>query len=486
MAKTTTARERAELMEAAAEILERNGNEPASRATGADAIRDRTPPNIIKGGLSPDSKPFSLTKFFNDVVLQQNPDRSRFELNVAERFRKGIYASAGNGPHIPQNRQHFWLPLLGFDMLGDEVEADKDVKYVKSVFAASGGYYDPEEAEWITKKVPSYKKAQSAFIEGFGGTIVQPPLQGAAIPLIRPKAAFLAAGAQTVPLPPQGRLVRPRLTSPSIAQALGEGNQTPDSTLGTGQLVMQAKKIGGSVVITEEANAFTSGTMDTLVRADLDRTLGLQLDAYAFYGQGGTAVPSGILSPEYAGNGTTTGVLNIETAYPSAVGVSANGNKLLPQYGDFFPALIGERSFDIEANTGSWVMRPGALAAARAFRADAVTSGDQAGTFVDILRKFMEKSPEMWTGRKVVQTTNIKGNLTKGNSGATLSDCFYGIWDHAILAAYGAIQFTQGTINADFLQGQYRIRAILYGDVGLEYPECFLAYRNVLGIQGQI
>ena len=458
-----------------------------SRATGGDAIRKaggrevRETPWVTTGQVGRDSQPFSITRFMVNGIANQNPERGKFEMDVARRFKKALEKSVGTSNadmHMGSNT--FYLPFLGWHMLGQEALETEDAKYCKAVMSVAQDY-DPEEAQWFINRNPVYRKAQSAFEEGFGGTLVAPPLQGAAIPIIRPKAAFLAAGAQTVTLPPQGKMVRPRLVQPTIASALGEGNLTVDSTVGTGQMVMMAKKIGGSTIITEEANTFTSGTIDTLVRADLDRTLGLKLDAYAFYGTGGNLIPSGITAPIYA-----NAIINVETTYAAGFrGQGANGNTLLPQYGDFFPALIGERSFDVEAATGAFVMRPGALAAARAYRADAVTAGDQAGVFVDVLRKFSDRGPEVWTGKKIVQTTNIYGNTVKGTN-TNLSDVFYGIWEHAILAAYGAIQFTQGTSGTDFLQGQYRIRGLLYGDIGFEYPEAFLWYPHVLGIQGQI
>jgi hypothetical protein len=127
------------------------------------------------------------------------------------------------------------------------------------------------------------------------------------------------------------------------------------------------------------------------------------------------------------------------------------------------------------------VLRPGPFATAVARRADAVSPGDQAGPQVDIIRRFSDATPTSWKGRKVVQTTNIKNNQTKGTA-TNLTDVFFGIWQYAMFASYGAIQFQQGHNANTFLAGQVIIRGTMFGDVGFEYPPAFLWYPTVMGM----
>jgi HK97 family phage major capsid protein len=436
-------------------------------------------PFVKSGRVYEDSRRFSLTNWLVNGMMGRDSDKAAFEMDAMRKLRKAMVETNNNLQCAPGGA--FWLPL-SWEMLGDEVNQHKDATYCKSVLAASGGQgYDPDEADWLLRRGFISRKAMSAYRDATGGTLVAPPAMGEVIPYVRPNAAFLKAGAQSVALPPQGRLVRPRITSATIAEALGEAQATPESDVSTDEMVLQAKKIAGAVRINEEATAFTSSTIDSLMQADLGRTLGLKMDAYAFYGPGGTAIPAGLTSAAYS-----SAIVDIATTYSTAAGIGVNGNDLLPEYGDRIPTLIEERSFGVDSDEGgAWVMRPAALSRARSLRTDAVVPGDERGPFVELLKKFADSQPEQFGGRRVVKTTNLKNNLTKGTAD-DLSDVFYGLWKYAVMATYGALQFTQGHDGNTFLNGQYLIRALMWGDVGFEYPQAFAWYTKVKGATGLI
>lgn len=452
------------------------GATPAGTVPGAVSdtpIAKGRAPGQVNGGFAPDSKRFSLTNWLVNGLYGANPDAAKFETSVMQRYRKAVNESGQRYHSAPSNA--FWMPL-SHDMMGDAVNETDDAKYCKAVMSQSGGQYDPDEADWLVRKGLVHRKAQSAYFDATGGALVAPPTMGEVIPLMRPNAAFLAAGAQTMALPPSGRYVRPRITSATTATSLGEGQTTTSSTVGTNQMVMQAKKIAGAVYINEEFGNFTSGTGDALVQADLSRTLGLKVDAYAFYGNGTTEIPAGLTSPTYTG-----AVIDFATDYPAASGIQTNGNVILPQYGDQLPTLIEERSFGMDSNSGAWVMRPACLSNVRSQRASAVTAGDQAGVYVDLLKRFTDApAGKQFSGRKVVTTTNLKNNLTKG-SATDLSDAFYGLWEYGVMGTYGAMQFAQGNDGNTFLNGQYIIRGTMWADIGFIYPQAFLWYTKVLG-----
>lgn len=461
-----------------AERLERQTSQLGNPAAGAGNIESMlnnqmAPTNVKALG----HKPFSFHRF---ITMLTDGDKSRapHECEVLDIYKKAL-EETGCGLNS-NSLTGYWLPT-NFDTHGGRLvsstKAENSINYVKAVFENTKPAYDHDEAQWLKRNRYVKDLSQSAYIDSLGGSLVAPPLQGDPIPLIRPQAAFLAAGAQAMTLPPNGRFVRPRITSPPNVLSLGESQTTPVSNLGTDQMTLTAKKIAGAVILTEEGTAFTSGTLDNIAQGELGRSLGLQLDGYGFYGQGGTQEPAGLTSNDYASQ-----IINIETSYGQSKGVGPNGNQLLPQYGDIYPALIAERSFNVDATTGCWVLRPGAYSTAVGLRGDSVTANDQAGPMVDILRRFGETSPTMWRGRRVVQTTNIAGNRTKGNSGATLQDVFFGIWQYAIFASYGAIQFQSGHNANTFLKGQIIIRGTMYGDVGFEYPAGFLWFPNVQGM----
>lgn len=449
---------------------------PAGAKDGKGNFVNPDAPAVSVGGVGKDSKPFSFTKALVGHIYGANKDKAKFEGNVLDRFRKALVETDSLPPGARSDG--YFLPL-SFDALGEKVNQHPDCQYVKSVILGSAQPTDLDELKWLMRK-GVILKTQSAYAESLGGSLVGPPTFGDVIPLVRPEAAVLAAGASQMALPPTGRHVRPRITAAPSVRAVAESQATPESDLGTDQMELSAKKIAGAVRISEEATNFTSGTLDNFAKAELDRSLGLKMDAYAFYGTGTTSVPAGLLAAQYSG-----AIINVETAYPAGRGVGTNGNRLLPEYGDYFPALIGERSFNMDANTGCWVMRPSAYASAQGLRGDGPVPGDRSGPLVDILRRFAEGGPSQWRGRKVVQSTNIDGTRSKG-TGTALSDVFYGIWKHCIVATYGAVQMTQGHDGNSFLNGQYIMRAVMFGDIGFEYPQAFLYYPNVLGVQDEI
>lgn len=441
-----------------------------------ELLAPRPTPHVTTGPVYRDSQPFSLAKA---ILLATGKldyaDSAKHERHVLNEFRRALHEtnSLPGGEGVATS---YWLPM-NWDWLPDAAKQHKAMPYVQEVFAKSVIQSDPDEYAYYVRK-GVIQKTQSAYTDTLGGTLVPPPTMGPVIPLIRPQAALLTAGAQTFPLPPQGRHVRPRITGAPVVMALAEGNDAPESDLTTSQMELSAKKIVGMARISEEALAFTSGTIDAYVKAELERSLGLKLDAFGLYGTGGPTVPAGLTSPAYDG-----ARINFETDYPSASGIGSNGNRLLPQYGDLLPALIGERSFNLDTASAAWIMRPAAFASVIGARADSVSTNDRAGPFVDILRRLADDGPTRWRGYRVVQSTNIRGDRTKG-TGSNLSDVFFGLWNHCVVASYGAIQFTTGYDAVAFARGQTLVRGIMYGDVGWEYPQAFLWYPNVLGMTG--
>lgn len=428
-------------------------------------------PHVTTGPLGQDTKPFSMAKamlLLNRETRDQVAHKAKHEQYVLDELRGMM-----NATMIPHQASptDYWLPM-NWDHLPEHVKEHKSYAYVKSVMS-TGHPYDPEEARWLVAK-GIIAKTQLAYTDTLGGTLVPPPGFGPVIPLIRPQAAVLAAGAKTFPLPPSGRQVMPRITSAPQVVAVAESQAAPETDLTTSQLELSAKKIVGLVRLSVEALMFSSGAIESAVRSELERSLALKLDAYAFYGTGGTNIPSGLTSAAYTG-----AVINFEANYPSASGIGTNGNRLLPQYGDLLPALVGERSFNLDANEAKWIMRPAAYASVLGRRADAVTANDQAGQFVDWMRRLAEGGPSQWRGYDVVLSTNIRGDRTKG-TGTNLSDVFFGIWKHCIVASYGAVQIAQADQTA-FATSEILVRATMFGDVGYEYPQAYLWYPNVLG-----
>lgn len=446
---------------------------PASAVLGSGPGNRDGAPGYTKS-FGNDSKPFSVARFVKSWCAEKTRRGAEHEVDVLEKFTSALRDTSCLPPGASSDALFFPTDIGGFgSQLTSGSKAEADVGYVKAVMQAARPQGDPDEMRWAYLKATG----QSAFFDQFGGTLVAPPTQGEVIPLIRPNAAAMAAGATPMTLPPSGRYVEPRITSAPDVQALAEGSLYSASTVGTDQMVLQAKKIGGLVYLSKESSLYTGGTMDQWVQTELNRSLGLQMDAYVFYGVGGPTIPAGLTS--YAGTGSNN-VLDVASAYPTATGLGANGNKLLPEYGSKIPALLSERSFGLDGTEGgTWVMRPLAFESVAATRATAVSPGDQQGPMVDILRRFGDGSPNQWAGRKVVQTTNLLNNRTKG-TGTGLTDVFFGFFKYVVVGSYGAIQFEQGVINDQFARDQITVKATMFGDVGIRYPGALLWYKQVV------
>jgi HK97 family phage major capsid protein len=451
--------------ELAAAAREARTKEPARRA-----------PMVTTGAVYQDSKTFSMHNFVSNGIVKKAWDKAKFEGQVAQRFRDLL---EGNNCLLPEMASGYLLPynLNHFgEVLSQSSKAESELLQLKAIMnQAAVQASDPDEQEWLVRK-GLIRKAQSAFVDTTGGTMIAPPVQGDVIPFIRPEAAAIAAGATQMALPPNGRFVAPRITGAPTVQALAESQEASVSDMTTDQMLLTAKKIAGATVINEEATLYSSGTIDNYVRDELNRSLGLKMDAFAFYGQGGTNIPTGISAAAISSL-----IVNFETDYSSSRGIGTDGNLLLPEYIDAFEALIGERSFNMESEQGAFVMRPGVWASVTGARADAVTGGDKAGPRVDLLRRTEDGKPNVWGGKKCIRTTNLRNNLTKG-AGTALSDVFFGIFSHMVMATYGAIQFKEGTTGQQFTQGQKTVLATMFGDIGFRYPAAFLRYTSVKGL----
>src|SRR5258707_8523522 len=132
---------------------------------------------------------------------------------------------------------------------------------------------------------------------------------GELIDLQRSLEVFAVAGAQEVALPPNGRVQFPKLTAASTAYWVGEGSAITESAPTTGNLDLQAKKLGVFVKLNNELLRFASPSAEGLVRLDMARAAALKADLAMLEGTGGKQIKgittySGIVSHTAAGAAT--------------------------------------------------------------------------------------------------------------------------------------------------------------------------------------
>lgn len=439
--------------------------------------RERTPAGRVNKGFgapgvvtnyNTNSRGFSLCRA---VWAQRTGDvsKAKEEQEACHRFRKSL-AAAGHAP-AASDPNSFLVPM-GHELLPADVTDQEDYKVFKSMWDAGVEGVDPDEMAWLHQRVR--KTPMSYLFDNIGGTLVAPPVQGDLIELVRPRECLMAAGATTVPLPPNGRIVYPRQTSPTSMYWIGENTSITESNPQTGQLVMQAKKGAVFTTVPNELLLYASVAADALIRNDMSKTIALGIDYAGLYGTGGAAQPKGLIL--YNGSNE---VIDYAGVTPAPKGVATNGNTLRPEDGYRMTGLLEDRNFEMKG----WIFRPTMANNIMGYRADAVTPADAAGAFVQsMMRAVSDKLPGTnWVGYPVTKSAVVRNNVTKGSSGATLTEVFGGQWEHFLIGMYGAVELASSNLAGNtFQQDQTAIRALCHVDTALRYGSSFVWYKELI------
>ena len=185
---------------------------------------------------------------------------------------------------------------------------------------------------------------------------------GELIDLQRNLEVFAAAGAQEVALPPNGRMQFPKLTGGSTAYWVGEGEPITESQPATGNLDLQAKKLGVLVKVNNELLRFASPSAEGLVRLDMARVAALKADLAMLEGTGGTQI-KGLL--------TYCGITHAHGQHDRARTATRSSRQDV--------ALMDGKLPDAVDAPTAWVMRKAMFAALMNRRADAVSAGRRQG-----------------------------------------------------------------------------------------------------------
>ena len=211
------------------------------------------------------------------------PDQAKEELHVHHQLRD-LYQTYGFVPHC--GHQSFLVPLATAHLPSFEPRGAKLRDEIRAKMCSHYGRFDPEEANWIRRKTMTKALGTVSDIEG--GLLVAFPVLGELIDLQRNLEAFASAGAQEIALPPNGRIQFPKLSGGSTAYWVGEGSAITESEPATGNLDLQAKKLGVFVRMNNELLRFASPSAEGLVRYDMARVCALKADLAMLEGTGGT------------------------------------------------------------------------------------------------------------------------------------------------------------------------------------------------------
>lgn len=435
-----------------------------------------TPPNVRKGENTMGSRGYSFARAAALVTRSLQPEQAWVEMQVSQSLQSAMHKCTGFVPARAANRILAPLDpgyLLGNDDVTGIIDQKTALELKSLMLAGAAGGFDPDQARWLSQKygvadtskswTPETQKVgglnQSWIQQGQGGALVPFPEMGPLIPLLRNKNALMTAGAQVVPLPPQGRISFPRQTSPTTTYHVGEGVKITQSNVGTDQFTLSAKKIGAFIITNNELIRYGGPVVEQMFRNDMTISLGLQLDYDLLQAEGSDTVPQGLI-----------GYPGVTVFTPTTIGT--NGNTLVPS--DLY-SFIGS----IMANNGSfegWIIRPELLYTILGKRGGAAAVGDNGGQFLfDILRDFDSTGKTVYKlgGYTATATANAPANRVKG-SGTNLTTLYGGQWSDYRIGIYGAIEIATADQGDNlFPQDQTAVRAILSADGGPWHPGVF-------------
>src|SRR5262245_27664343 len=415
---------------------------------------ERRVPWVTSGPVGQDSAGYSVLKAAACALGYVGPDQAKEELHVHNQLRE-LYSTYGFVPHC--GAQSFLVPLASqhlpaFDSRGARLRDE-----VRQKMTAQADRFDPDEASWIARRVGLRTKALGTLSDIAGGSLVPLPMMGELVDLQRNMEAFANAGAQEVALPPNGRLQFPKLSGGSTAYWVGEGTSVTESAPSTGNLDLQAKKLGIFVKVNNELLRFASPSAEGLIRHDMARTAALKADLAMLEGTGGTQI-KGLLT--YSG---------ITSHTASTVG--ANGNTFEAQD----VALMEGKLPDAVAAPTAWLMRKTMYAALMNRRADAVSAADQKGAFLfHPSRGAADSPPAELYGTKVVRSSQIANTRSKGAS-SNLTYILLGYFPDWIVSRLGVMEFLASGLGDSALQNdQTYLRGIQHIDAGPRNPASFV------------
>jgi HK97 family phage major capsid protein len=419
---------------------------------------ERRVPWVTSGPVGRDSEGYSVLKAAAFALGYIGPEQAKEELQVHQQLRD-LYQNYGFVPHC--GHQSFLVPMATQHLPAFESRGARLRDEIRQKMLASSNRFDLDEAQWIQAKLGRAQggrtKALGTLSDLAGGTLVQGPILGEMIDLQRNLECFASAGAQEVALPPNGRLQFPKLTGGSTAYWVGEGSNITESEPTTGNLDLQAKKLGIFVKMNNELLRFASPSAEGLVRYDMARVAALKADQAMLEGTGGTQI-KGLL---------TYSNINVHTA--STVGT--NGNTFEAQD----VALMEGKLPDAISAPTAWIMRKNMYAALMNRRADAVSAKDQKGSFLfHPARGAADAPPTDLYGTKVVRSSQVSNTRTKGSS-SNLSYILLGHFPDWIVARLGVMEFMASGLGDTALQNdQTYLRGIQHIDAGPRQPASFV------------
>lgn len=418
------------------------------------ARADRRVPWVTAGPVGRDSAGYSVLKAAAFALGYVGADQAKEEVHT-HRQLLDLYAGYGFLPHHGQNS--FLVPLASAHLPSFEPHGQRLRTELHQKMTAQLDKYDPDEADWLTRRAGFRTKGLGTIDDTAGGTMVPLPMLGELIDLQRNLEAMAAAGSREIALPPNGRIQFPKLTGGSTAYWVGEAAPITESTPATGNLDLQAKKLGVLVKLNNELLRFASPSAEGLIRYDMARAAALKADQAMLEGTGGTQI-KGLIT--YSG---------ISTHAASTPG--ANGDTFQPAD----VAAMEAKLPDAVDSPTAWVMRKAMYAGLMNRRGDAVAANDSKGPFLFRNSPMTSTSPPTeLAGTRVVRSSQVSASRAKG-SATNLTYILLGAFPDWIVARMGVMEFLASGHGDTALQNDQTIlRGIQHIDAGPRHAASFV------------
>lgn len=418
-----------------------------------------TAPHARVGENPMTSRGYSYLKVLGLIAGRIEKEDAKVEYDMAQKLKN--YHSGFTG--YPKGLANSLLvPLAGDFIVGDEKLAD-EVRQVSKMNA-----FDIDELAFIRRKMQfaGATKALSWLDETVGGSLVAPPMMGELIELLRNNEVLMAAGARVLPMPPQGRITFPRHSSAMSAYHVGESSALTESTPGTGDVILQARKLSILAKIPNELFHFSAIPIEGFIRDDMARVMSLKMDKTLLEDVGSTTTPKGLLN--YS---------NILSHTSTDPGTTTNGYEFQPKDVYQMIAKVEEKNATFRA----FIMRPLLWASIAAKRADAVAADDGQGPFLfNVFREVgMDMSVERLkvgnlSGYPAFKTTQLSTARAKGAS-SDLTYVIAGDFQDYLIAMSGAIEFALSREgDTPFVNDQTWFKGVTYYDGAPRHENSFI------------
>lgn len=391
------------------------------------------------------------------------PEQAKVEYDIAIKL-KSAYKKDGWLPYHEQ--ASFLVPFSTAHIPGGDDESDRLIAETRMRVKAADQNYDPDEAKWLSRKFPGLvTKALGTTSDAVGGTLVGFPSLGELIDIQRNREAFTNAGASEVGLPANGRIQYPKLVGGATAYWVGEAASVTESNQATGNLNLEAKKVGIRVALNNELLRFTSPTTEALVRNDMAQVAARKIDLAMLEGTGGTQIKGLITYDTQAA--WAYGVDKVIKLTASTV--ATDGNTFDPEDVQRLMDALAD-----EDDPTAFVMRKQMFTAIKNRRAGSgYAAADGDGLFMfDVTRSLQAGIKPELQGLPVVRSSQVSGARTKG-SGTNLTYIVCGNFKEWLIGRFGVMEFLTSVYGDYFANDQTAIRGIQHIDAGPRHAASF-------------